>query len=90
LHNNYINDNDFKAIYFGTNEYLNFTRKEVIDMVQNAKEITNSEIEVFDRYMPHPAAIDIVDRILEAMYCNANNSKNYALEERLKKLNQRN
>jgi hypothetical protein len=89
LHNNYINDDDLEEIYFGTNEYFTFNHKEVVDMVQNAEKITDSEIEVFNKYMPRPAAVDIVDQILETMYYNAGNSENYDLEEMLKDLDQR-
>jgi hypothetical protein len=89
LYNNYLEDEDLTEIYFGTNEYFGFIRKEVVDMIQNAKEITESEIEVFDKYMSYPAAVDIVDRILELLYEKVDDIGNQDLLKKLEELDQR-
>jgi hypothetical protein len=88
LHNNYIDEEALEEVYFGSNEHFSFNRKEIIDMIQNAKEISVADINVLDKYTSGLAAFDIIDHILENMYSAAIDSNNSDLKHRLSELKQ--
>ena len=71
MHNNFLKDDDFSEIYFGTNEYLSFEKDSIIDMIKNAKEIESSEIETLQKYNCINIGIDIVERALDILYDRA-------------------
>jgi len=71
MHNNFLNEDDFSEIYFGTNEYLSFKKDYIIDMIKNANKIEDSEIETLQKYNCINTGIDIVDHTLDILYDRA-------------------
>jgi hypothetical protein len=90
LYNNYLEDEDLAEIYFGSNESFSFNKEEIVNMIQQASVITEEEIQVFNKYMPYPTAVDIVDRILELLYEKIDDTGNQDLLKKLEELDQLN
>jgi len=68
LHNNLLSNDDFDEIYFGTNEFFSFLKNEIIRYVREAKQITDEELEVLEKFrVLDLPGIDIVDHTIDRM-----------------------
>ena len=51
--------------YFGTNEFFNFSAKEIKEMIIESRIILDNELDVLEKYVPSCLGIDIVEQFLE-------------------------
>ena len=56
---------DDEEYYFGTNEYLELSAKEIIKLISSAKPISNDEIKILDKYEVFSMGLDIVASVSE-------------------------
>ena len=59
-----VSFSDQREYYFGTNEALDLSYDEIINMVDNAKPITDAELEVLVKFNVITLGIDIVKRVI--------------------------
>jgi hypothetical protein len=67
LHNEFFESIDVDEIYFGTNEFLSFNKKMIIDMINNAKEITTEELETLQKFKATSCGLDIIEHVYQNM-----------------------
>jgi hypothetical protein len=60
-----VSFSDQREYYFGTNESLELSYNEIIEMVDNAKPITDMELEVLTKFNILSLGINIVSRAMD-------------------------
>jgi len=88
LHNNFFDDTDLEECYFGTNEYFSFKKEKVLNMIRSAEEVDYDDLKFAYKIREkfEYCSYDIVDDILESMYCNACDANNEEMKKILNDL----
>ena len=54
--------------YFGTNEALDFTRKEIVDLIESAEVISKKELKILEKYGALDTGLDIIERVTDNIH----------------------
>lgn len=73
-------------MYWGTNQWFDFDTETFIDFIDEAVDISEEEIKVFEKFKVR--GFDIYDRMLYHIYRVINNDIEYLTEEELREIEQ--